>query len=150
MIAAATSLVAGVNDLLRPARGVAALIADTGLVEQVRTRTETIGTSIAAMDADLDRERRVSAGELEAFNSALVALKDAVWSIERDRLRAAESVSALAGPDTSAAGLDALFSLHQALSAIDRLEVRGRDSAVSRWCCIVTGSICRRHRGPLT
>ena len=56
-------------------------------------------------------------------------LKDAVWAVRRDRLRAAAGVSALVGPNAGPAGVAVGLSVHQALSAIDRLEVRGRDSA---------------------
>ena len=55
--------------------------------------------------------------------------RDAVWAVGRDRLRAAREVAALAGADPSVAALEAFFSVQVALSAIDRLEVRGRDSA---------------------
>ena len=65
----------------------------------------------------------------ESTNAALIAAKDAVWAIERDRIRAAEQVALLAGPEPSPAAVAGCFSLHQALSALDRLEVRGRDSA---------------------
>jgi glucosamine--fructose-6-phosphate aminotransferase (isomerizing) len=52
-----------------------------------------------------------------------------VWAIARDRLRAAEVVSCLNGGAMQTGSLEAFLSIHQALSAIDRLEVRGRDSA---------------------
>ena len=67
--------------------------------------------------------------ETEATNSSLISVKDAVWAIERDRIRAAEQVVSLAGPSPSPSAIGGFFSLHQALSALDRLEVRGRDSA---------------------
>ena len=80
------------------------------------------------------RRRRLplTGAELEAANAAIVRLKDAVWAIAADRLRAAREVMALAGraaADVGDAALDAYWSVHVALSAIDRLEVRGRDSA---------------------
>ena len=52
-----------------------------------------------------------------------------MWAVGRDRLRAAREVAALAGADPSVAALEGFFSVQVALSAIDRLEVRGRDSA---------------------
>ncbi len=67
--------------------------------------------------------------QLEATNAALIDCKDAVWAIGRDRLRAAAGVAALAESVPGPSGVGVLFSLHQALSALDRLEVRGRDSA---------------------
>ncbi len=55
--------------------------------------------------------------------------KDAIWAIGRDRIRAAEEVAGLSSVEVGDAGRAVLFSIHQALSALDRLEVRGRDSA---------------------
>ena len=59
----------------------------------------------------------------------LIALKDAIWAIRHDRLRTARNVGQLAGRDASANTLGGYLPIQQALSAIDRLEVRGRDSA---------------------
>ena len=73
-----------------------------------------------------------------------------------DRLRAAREVPALAGgPDAGDAALDGAGAIHVALSAIDRLEVRGRDSAGLH--LLVTGhgiylpdlQIARRSADPL-
>ena len=52
-----------------------------------------------------------------------------MWAVGRDRLRTATEVGALAGSDPSIAAIEAFLSIQVALSAIDRLEVRGRDSA---------------------
>ncbi len=70
-------------------------------------------------------------GDLEAANAALVRLRDAAWSLHKDRLGSASGVASLASTaqPPSDAGRGVLLSVHQALSAIDRLEVRGRDSA---------------------
>src|SRR4029453_14641381 len=74
-------------------------------------------------DGDGDRD------PLEAVNAAVVRLKDAVWSIERDRVRTARAVADLAGSEPGWAATEAYSAIQQALSALDRLEVRGRDSA---------------------
>ena len=67
--------------------------------------------------------------DVEAVNAALVRLKDAVWAVRRDRLRTARAVADLARPGAGAAAVEAYTSVQVALSALDRLEVRGRDSA---------------------
>ncbi len=59
-------------------------------------------------------------------------LFDALWSIRMDRLREASAVADFLGEDAPDASLDLVanfWSIQVALSAIDRLEVRGRDSA---------------------
>jgi glucosamine--fructose-6-phosphate aminotransferase (isomerizing) len=121
----------GVADrLLRGSSGVRALLVEPALLASVRARCDDLAGRIAELEATLDRdagERDVA--ELEELNAALVSLKDAVWAIRRDRIRAAEAVADLAGADTSPAVIDAYLSIQQALSSLDRLEVRGRDSA---------------------
>ena len=62
-------------------------------------------------------------------NRAAGALADAEWAIRCDRLRTAAEVRALAPAGVSDAGLDVLIGVHQAFSSLDRLEIRGRDSA---------------------
>ena len=128
-LVAATELVNSVNLLIRPAAGVAALIAHPELAFEVEAIVETLNVAIAHIDGILDEGFTGPDRELESLNAAMIDLKDAVWAVARDRLRAAREVAGLAGSDVSPAGVSALFSLHQALSAIDRLEVRGRDSA---------------------
>ena len=63
------------------------------------------------------------------MNAALVRLKDAVWAVGHDRLRTARAVADLCGSDLAASAIEAFTSVQVALSALDRLEVRGRDSA---------------------
>ena len=52
-----------------------------------------------------------------------------LWALRRDRLRTGAAVADLAGGDAGRASLAGYLSIQQALSAIDRMEVRGRDSA---------------------
>ena len=72
---------------------------------------------------------RARPAELEAVNAAVIRLKDAVWAVEEDRTRTARAVADLAGSEPGWAATEGYTSIQQALSAIDRLEVRGRDSA---------------------
>ena len=118
---------------LRGAPGVATLAGDPGLLSEVTHLARLLDADVAA---DRDRPRLVEADagllagtDLEAINAALVGLKDAVWAIEHDRVRTAREVRLLAGPQASANARRSYLSIQQALSALDRLEVRGRDSA---------------------
>lgn len=117
------------DELLRGVPGLRLLLSDPGLVETLRHHG---AQTLALVEAE---ERRIEAGtglataRVEATNQALIRVRDAVWSITRDRLRAVEVVAGLAGSTRTAGALEAYLSVHQALSAIDRLEVRGRDSA---------------------
>ena len=130
LVAAAAASAADADRLLRGLPGLQALLVDRGL----RTRVENLSTGlelqIRALEERLDAEGAdLSGAEVERLNAAVIDLKDAVWGLRRDRLRAASGVEGLAGPGASLAALAVHFSVHQALSAIDRLEVRGRDSA---------------------
>jgi glucosamine--fructose-6-phosphate aminotransferase (isomerizing) len=129
-----------VDQALSGPPGVRALIDDESLALAVEKRLADIEGRIAELERSLDAgEVDLDVGKTEEVNAALVRIKDAAWSLGKDRLRAARAVDELARPSghtaadqTSAIGqaaVEAYYSLHSALSAIDRLEVRGRDSA---------------------
>jgi glucosamine--fructose-6-phosphate aminotransferase (isomerizing) len=114
--------------------GIWALVHDRRLLAEVEGMTAQLGETIEAIEAGLDAGAGGPDGDgdrdpLEAVNAAVVRLKDAVWSIERDRVRTSRAVADLAGSEPGWAATEAYSAIQQALSAIDRLEVRGRDSA---------------------
>jgi glucosamine--fructose-6-phosphate aminotransferase (isomerizing) len=131
-VAAAGTAAAAVrraDALLRGTPGVRSLLADPGLGAAVEGRLADVDTWVAATERALDVGDGPTGGALEALHAALVELKDAAWSVRHDRLRTAREVGSLAGPPPSAAAVEAYTSIQQTLSALDRLEVRGRDSA---------------------
>ncbi|MDQ3569611.1 MAG: SIS domain-containing protein [Actinomycetota bacterium] len=114
--------------------GVRALLDDQDLATEVERRLVVIEDHLGGLERALDAgEVDLEPSQLEAVNAALVRTKDAAWSLGHDRLRAARAVAELVGPDLGPhlemAAVEAYTSIHSALSAIDRLEVRGRDSA---------------------
>ena len=115
------------DHLLQGTPGLQALLAEKTLRATIRATLNEIDRLISAFESDLDR----SAGDRanEAVNAALIHLKDALWAIGNDRLSTADAVAALAGPTAREPALAAFSSVQIALSALDRLEVRGRDSA---------------------
>jgi glucosamine--fructose-6-phosphate aminotransferase (isomerizing) len=119
---------ATVDHELRGEAGLTAMIADAEFTEKLSESLAAIGVEVLEVERYLESQGD-QAGGLEAVNGALVTVKDGLWAIERDRLRAAVEVVDLAGPDVAGARLAAMFSIQQALSNLDRLEVRGRDSA---------------------
>lgn len=138
-VADAANAVADADRLLRGVAGVRALLEVSGL----RVATENLIDGVARQITDLERHldstaqgpNSLTGRELERLNASVIALKDAVWAVQRDRLRAADSVNELldgvgvSGEPLSPAAVAVALSVHQALSALDRLEVRGRDSA---------------------
>ncbi|QXC60345.1 SIS domain-containing protein [Aquihabitans sp. G128] len=117
-----------VDRLLRGTAGVLGLLADRSLPGALEAQFVEVAAALADREAALDAEPTDPAG-LEATNAAVIRLKDALWAVQRDRLRTARAVADLAGAAPSRAAIEAFASVQAALSAIDRLEVRGRDSA---------------------
>jgi len=113
-------------DLQGP-RGVRFLLTDVAASARVRGLAETLSQVVADLDAALDR--LVVDEHTEARNAAAVRCRDAAWTIARDRLRLADGVAELVGRDTGWSAVEACTQIEQSLAAIDRLEVRGRDSA---------------------
>ena len=117
------------DEMLRGTPGLRLMLAEPTLAASLRQIVPTLNHRLDDIETELDERAAVDSIQLERVNAALVRVRDAAWAIERDRLRAADSVHDLGGRDLHDAGVDAMFSVHQALSALDRLEVRGRDSA---------------------
>ena len=66
---------------------------------------------------------------LEEINADLITLKDLVWHIECDRISVSFSVEELLSGRKGDRFIEVLLTVQQILSGLDRLEVRGRDSA---------------------
>ncbi|MGI9645347.1 MAG: SIS domain-containing protein [Ilumatobacteraceae bacterium] len=125
-----TDQVAAVDRLLRGVPGVLALARQVDVVASIVARLDQLDGYIGETEKNLDqRSSELGSDELERETAELIELKDAVWSVRNDRLRTANAVEALAGRDAGPAALAGWFTVQRALSAIDRLEVRGRDSA---------------------
>ncbi len=126
-IGAAADNLTEADRLLQGTAGLQALLAEKPLRATIRATLSEVDRLVGRLEVDLDRSGSDRA--TEAVNAALVQMKDAVWAIGNDRLNTADAVAELAGPNASVAALSAFSSVQIALSALDRLEVRGRDSA---------------------
>lgn len=114
--------------LLRGVPGVVALAEHPHLEASILERLDRLDRSAVQFDMALEAEV-LTPSELERLSAEGIAVRDILWALRHDRLRTARAVSALTGPR---AGIDAVagyMAIQQSLSAIDRLEVRGRDSA---------------------
>jgi len=127
-IAGVAERVEQVDRLLRGTAGIAALLGDRSLPAVLASLVAEIGAALASVEGGLDDDPAPGAA-LEAVNAAVIRLKDGLWAIERDRLRSATAVADLAGATPTPSAIEAFASVQAALSALDRLEVRGRDSA---------------------
>ena len=121
---------AAVDAALKGLPGVLALAGKVDLVASIIARVDQLTAFAAQIEAELDANGAgLDADALEHANADLITLKDAVWTIGNDRLRTVRAVEGLAGPEASTSSLAGYLVAQQAFSAIDRLEVRGRDSA---------------------
>jgi glucosamine--fructose-6-phosphate aminotransferase (isomerizing) len=110
--------------------GLAALLGDRLALAALEHRAEDLARTLARVDTEV--EAVLAAGlvdDVESLNAAFVRSKDALWAIRRDRLRTARAVDDLSAGDTALPAIETYASIQTALSALDRLEVRGRDSA---------------------
>jgi glucosamine--fructose-6-phosphate aminotransferase (isomerizing) len=114
--------------LLRGVPGLQLMLDARGLTDTIRHHVDALATAIEELEAEFETVE-IDTAELERRNQELVRVRDGMWALVRDRLRAADGVLELAGDDPGPAARETYLSIHQALSALDRLEVRGRDSA---------------------
>jgi len=121
----ADRFIAELNLLLLGVPGAVAMIESPGLVAEIAAQLKPVEQSlIAAADDAVHRGAVIN----EELNAARRSFQDHLWAILRDRLRVPEGILALGGSSDSRPLIAALCSMHDALSALDRLEVRGRDS----------------------
>ncbi|MEY2958163.1 MAG: putative glucosamine-6-phosphate synthase, partial [Actinomycetota bacterium] len=116
-----------VDRLLRGVPGVSVL-SDPGVVDAIVARLDRLDRAIDDHDRILE-SGDLDADDLERRAAASIAVRDVAWALRHDRIRTARAVRRLAGPDAGPAALAGYLAIQQSLSAIDRLEVRGRDSA---------------------
>jgi glucosamine--fructose-6-phosphate aminotransferase (isomerizing) len=141
-MAAIAATLEGTDAELRGPPGMACLLAMPHLagVEQVEAVAAALESTLRRLEQDLDAgDVAWSSDELEAGNALIVRLKDVIWAIGRDRPGTARGIADLASRSLKEceaavgaeceATIGAFWAIEAALSALDRLEVRGRDSA---------------------
>jgi glucosamine--fructose-6-phosphate aminotransferase (isomerizing) len=114
--------------LLKGVPGTLALAGRSELIAGITARLDQVDARIADRERDLEAAT-LGPEQIEAASAELLAVRDAAWAVRRDRLGTAAAVDDLAGRDAGAAALAGYLGIQQALAAIDRMEVRGRDSA---------------------
>ncbi|HSJ91829.1 MAG TPA: SIS domain-containing protein [Ilumatobacter sp.] len=126
--AAAADAAAVADNALRGVPGVSALADHHEFAAAITARLDRLDAAVDAFDVGLEAGDH-TAEELERLGAASIALRDVLWALRHDRLRTAREVAALVGRGVSEGTIAGYLAIQQALSAIDRLEVRGRDSA---------------------
>src|SRR5262249_16306973 len=122
------ALAATVDEFLRGVPGVLCLIGRQGLIAGITGRLDQLDAIAAAAEQRLDAGSLTDA-EVEAANASPGRLRDAIWGIGKDGIGGARVVDELGGKDAGTAAIAGYLAIQQSFSALDRLEVRGRDSA---------------------
>ena len=117
------------DNLLMGVPGIRLMLEDRGLLANLEHELGSLARHLGTIETALDSDPTIDTAELERLNHELIRIRDGLWAVQRDRLRAARSVADLLGDNRSDGAVEAGLSVHQSLSALDRLEVRGRDSA---------------------
>jgi len=121
--------VEAVDAALKGAPGLGALVGFPEVAAGIVARLDALDALVLDLERNLEIQSATSLEDLETTSAAIIRLKDAVWSVRNDRLRTASAVEALAGRNASMSALHGYLLIQQSLSILDRLEVRGRDSA---------------------
>lgn len=105
-----------------------------GGMEELSQGSKRLGEFIAREERLIETNApRFTTTELEYINESMIRLKDAAWALARDLLDNAGGILFLAGVDTPSAisreGFNKYRTINLLINALDRLEVRGRDSA---------------------
>ena len=139
---AAAALLREADDALRSLPGVRLLVEDAKCVLEIDAVLATLAAHIVDLDSAVDssdvsvtrsneHDSPLDAvgARVERINAALGELADHTFALRRDRLRMAREIIGLWGGTPPPIAVGGLWSIQVALSALDRLEVRGRDSA---------------------
>ncbi len=121
---AAARVLREADEALRSLPGVRLLVEDAKCVLDIEAALAQVDAHIAEIDGAVE-----AGAHIERIFVALGELKDHSFALRRDRLRMAREVVGLWGGTPPPAAVGGLWSIQVALSALDRLEVRGRDSA---------------------
>ena len=126
----ASSEIASWDRRLRGRPAVRSLVRDPALCAAVAEALAPTLRALRRLESTLDAGvPAFGDASLEVIARAAGALADAEWAIRCDRLRTVAEVGALAPAGVTDAGLDVLIGVQQTFSSLDRLEIRGRDSA---------------------
>src|SRR4051812_46311544 len=101
----------------------------------IRLKVDRLNEWANRLDRALDTQPDdLDAGAVEDLQAALRRVRDQLWAVEHDGIRLAEAAWALTPGGWTARSVVSYTAIATALDVLDRLEVRGRDSAgISVW-----------------
>ena len=126
---APAALLAAAHALRRPAAldlGARLVPLEAAAADAARALRESCDAEEAALE---EVASRLPGAAQEAIAARLLVLRDAAWSLQAEFLGMLAGARDLAGAGASAKSIREMRKLVSTLDAIDRIEVRGRDSA---------------------
>lgn len=122
-------------DALATPAATAAMADDAAGPRAIGSRIDELTDALAAFDRDLDTRTEGWAGDaVERLQTLVRQAADRLWALRQDRYAAAGRARALCPERWTAVSVVSYAALNAVLDALDRLEVRGRDSAgVTVW-----------------
>ena len=82
---------AAADSLLRGVPGLELMLGHRGLIETIAHHVETLAGVIGTVESELDADADIDTAELERRNQELVRVRDGMWALTNDRIRAAEA-----------------------------------------------------------
>ena len=108
--------------------GIKCLLRDPSFGDYLIQICASLETELQQFELAIISEK-FGSGELEEINKSLIELKDLLWHISQDRVGVALAIEELFGSYSDESSVELFVSIQEVLTGIDRLEVRGRDSA---------------------
>jgi len=110
------------------------LFVHTPILEDLLQQSQCLKSIVEREERAIEKEGiRIPSGLLELINNDLVTVKDIIWSIERETEANVRKVKQLLGPRKETISppqlVQELRKVNFILNNLDRLEIRGRDSA---------------------
>lgn len=110
------------------------LVFQTGTFERLSTLSKTMNAFVRDEGRLIEEHASSFAtGDMEYINTCLTVAKDSIWALDQDILSNIEKTLYLSGSDgrseISQGGFRRYKKINFLLNSLDRLEVRGRDSA---------------------
>ena len=117
------------DSLLRGDAGQLCMADNHQLIAAMTSRIDQLDAIVIAYEQSIEKSAGLQTESSQHALQEIIRAKDAIWELRNDRIRTAKLVDALAGQGASESARSGYFSIQQAFSGLDRLEVRGRDSA---------------------
>ncbi|MHC4958618.1 MAG: SIS domain-containing protein [Planctomycetota bacterium] len=115
---------------LRGFPGLNSLLGSNEATDVLKAAVDRLGEGVSRFEQLLDQQAAgLGSRRVEHLNALLMRAKDAQFTLLRDRLGNLDKVRGLAAGSSNGGHLRAAYDVNVALNALDRLEVRGRDSA---------------------